>query len=125
MRRHRACWMACSSTMRWSPRAMPTTCGQALTRIYLRRCATPLALRAPGTRPRRLESTGVGGWAVPPSMSGAFRDEFGVEWMHAWGMTETSPLGTLNQPLARHIHLDPQRQSELRLGQGRPTYGVQ
>ncbi|AMU14383.1 long-chain fatty acid--CoA ligase [Burkholderia cenocepacia] len=83
------------------------------------------ALRARGTKPKSLKRTIVGGAALPPSMFAAFRDEFGVELIHAWGMTETSPLGTLNQPLARHIHLDPQRQSEVRLGQGRPPYGVQ
>lgn len=83
------------------------------------------ALRARGTQPKSLKRTIVGGSALPPSMFAAFRDEFGVELIHAWGMTETSPLGTLNQPLARHSHLDPQQQSELRLGQGRPPFGVQ
>lgn len=83
------------------------------------------ALRARGTKPKSLKRTIVGGSALPPSMFAAFRDEFGVELIHAWGMTETSPLGTLNQPLACHTHLDHQQQSELRLGQGRPPYGVQ
>lgn len=82
------------------------------------------ALRARGTKPKSLQRTVVGGSALPPSMFAAFRDEFGVELIHAWGMTETSPLGTLNQPLARHAHLDLQSLSDLRLGQGRPPYGV-
>lgn len=83
------------------------------------------ALKARGTKPKSLKRSIVGGSALPPSMFAAFEDEYGVELIHAWGMTETSPLGTLNQPLACHAHLDSQRQSELRLGQGRPLYGVQ
>lgn len=83
------------------------------------------ALRARGTRPTTLKRTIVGGAALLPSMYAAFRDEFGVELIHAWGMTETSPLGTLNQPLAKHAGLAPADQDALRLGQGRPPYGVQ
>jgi fatty-acyl-CoA synthase len=83
------------------------------------------ALRARGTKPKNLKRSIVGGSALPPSMMAAFRDEFDVELIHAWGMTETSPLGTLNQPLARHAQLDPQSQDKVRLGQGRPPYGVQ
>lgn len=83
------------------------------------------ALRSRGRRPASLKRTIVGGSAMPPSMIAAFRDEFGVELVHAWGMTETSPLGTLNQLLAKHESWSPQAQAELRQGQGRPPYGVQ
>lgn len=83
------------------------------------------ALRARGTRPNRLRRSIVGGAALPASMLAAFRDEFNIELIHAWGMTEASPLGTLNQPLAHHVHLDPAALAEHRLGQGRPPYGVQ
>lgn len=83
------------------------------------------ALRQRGTRPKRMTRTIVGGAALPPSMFAAFRDEFGVELIHAWGMTETSPLGTLNQPLAKHAALSAQDQAQIRLGQGRPPFGVQ
>jgi acyl-CoA synthetase (AMP-forming)/AMP-acid ligase II len=83
------------------------------------------ALRLRGTRPKRLTRTIVGGAALPSSMFAAFRDEFGVELIHAWGMTETSPLGTLNQPLAKHTTLAEQEQVQLRMGQGRPPFGVE
>ncbi|KRF20022.1 long-chain fatty acid--CoA ligase [Nocardioides sp. Soil797] len=43
----------------------------------------------------------VGGSAVPPSMMKAFDDEQGVRVLHAWGMTETSPLGSVAHPPAR------------------------
>ncbi len=66
----------------------------------------------------------VGGSALPPSMIPAFRDEFGVELIHAWGMTETSPLGTLNHPKAKHADLSPAEMAKLRRVQGRPPFGV-
>ncbi len=40
----------------------------------------------------------VGGSAAPASMIRTFRDRYGVQLIHAWGMTETSPLGTLCAP---------------------------
>ncbi|WP_258794819.1 long-chain fatty acid--CoA ligase, partial [Tsukamurella tyrosinosolvens] len=39
----------------------------------------------------------VGGAAVPPSMIRAF-DKLGTRIVHAWGMTETSPLGSVSRP---------------------------
>ncbi|KRE43517.1 long-chain fatty acid--CoA ligase [Knoellia sp. Soil729] len=43
----------------------------------------------------------IGGSAVPPSMMKAFDEEHGVRVVHAWGMTETSPLGSVAHPPAR------------------------
>jgi len=42
----------------------------------------------------------VGGSACPPAMMHAFKDRYGVQILHAWGMTETSPLGTVGRPPA-------------------------
>jgi fatty-acyl-CoA synthase len=72
-----------------------------------------------------LKRTVIGGSACPPSMIAAFRDRHGVETIHAWGMTETSPLGTANQPLARHLALDDTALARLRESQGRPLFGVE
>tara|TARA_R110002096_G_scaffold16898_9_gene57934 strand:- start:55684 stop:57303 length:1620 start_codon:yes stop_codon:yes gene_type:complete len=83
------------------------------------------ALEAAGSKAPTLKRTVVGGSALPPSMIPIFRDKYGVELIHAWGMTETSPLGTLNQLLQKHEHLSKEEQAELRLGQGRPPYGVE
>ena len=83
------------------------------------------ALEKTGSRAESLTRTIVGGSALPPSMIPAFRDKYGVELIHAWGMTETSPLGTLNQLLQKHQHLSDDEQAELRLGQGRPPFGVE
>ncbi len=74
---------------------------------------------------KTFERTVVGGSALPPSMIPIFRDEYGVELIHAWGMTETSPLGTLNQLLQKHMELDDDAKAQIRLGQGRPPYGVE
>ena len=35
-------------------------------------------------------------------MIATFREKYGCETIHAWGMTETSPLGTANQVKAKH-----------------------
>ncbi|OLR89908.1 long-chain fatty acid--CoA ligase [Actinokineospora bangkokensis] len=42
----------------------------------------------------------VGGSACPPAMMHAFQEKFGIHIVHAWGMTETSPLGTVCRPPA-------------------------
>ncbi|MFD0361491.1 long-chain fatty acid--CoA ligase [Nocardia sp. GCM10030253] len=47
-----------------------------------------------------LRSVVVGGSAVPPSMMRAFQEKHGVKILHAWGMTETSPLGCVAHPPA-------------------------
>ncbi len=83
------------------------------------------ALAESGSTAESLKRTVVGGSALPPSMIPAFRDKYGVELIHAWGMTETSPLGTLNQLLEKHQHLAEDAQAEIRLGQGRPPFGVE
>ncbi|MBS0564462.1 MAG: long-chain fatty acid--CoA ligase [Proteobacteria bacterium] len=82
------------------------------------------ALERTGSRAESLKRTVVGGAALPPAMIPRFRDEYGVDLIHAWGMTETSPLGTLNQLLHRHVALPPPVQEEIRRAQGRPPFGV-
>ncbi len=84
-----------------------------------------VALRESGSKVPSLKRTVVGGSALPPSMITDFRDNYDVDLIHAWGMTEMSPLGTMNQLLQKHAALSPDEQAELRLGQGRPPYGVE
>ena len=66
----------------------------------------------------------IGGSACPPSMMNTFKDVYGCETIHAWGMTEMSPLGTANQLKAKHKKLSAEEISKLRLSQGRPPFGV-
>ena len=49
-----------------------------------------------------LRRTVIGGSACPPAMMRTLEDDFGVEVIHAWGMTEMSPLGTLSSSKAKH-----------------------
>lgn len=83
------------------------------------------ALKASGSKMVSLKRTVVGGSALPPSMIADFRDNYGVDLIHAWGMTEMSPLGTMNQLLQKHAQLSKDEQADLRIGQGRPPYGVE
>jgi 3-(methylthio)propionyl---CoA ligase len=71
-----------------------------------------------------LKRTVIGGSACPPAMIEAFREEYGVEVLHAWGMTEMSPLGTLCTLKNKHLTLSPEEQMKIRLKQGRAIYGV-
>ena len=66
----------------------------------------------------------IGGSAAPPAMIETFDKEFGVEVLHAWGMSEMSPLGTVNHPKEKHLDFSPADLLQVRLKQGRPPYGV-
>ena len=55
-------------------------------------------LRASGERLHTVKRLTIGGSACPPALIEAFDAEYGVVVEHAWGMTETSPLGTYNTP---------------------------
>jgi fatty-acyl-CoA synthase len=63
----------------------------------------------------------VGGSACPPALIHAFRDRHGIEIVHAWGMTETSPLGSVARPPARATGDEYWR---YRYSQGRVPAGV-
>ena len=71
-----------------------------------------------------LKRTVIGGSACPPAMIDAFRDDYGVEVLHAWGMTEMSPLGTLCTLKNKHLKLPKEQQMQLLMKQGRAIYGV-
>lgn len=78
-----------------------------------------------GSQLPSLKRNVVGGAACPPSMIKTFKDVYQCETIHAWGMTETSPVGAVNQLKAKHFDLSETEQSKLRLSQGRPPFGVQ
>jgi 3-(methylthio)propionyl---CoA ligase len=71
-----------------------------------------------------LTRTVIGGSACPPAMIDAFREDYGVEVLHAWGMTEMSPLGTLCTLKNKHLTMPAEEQMKIRLKQGRAVYGV-
>jgi fatty-acyl-CoA synthase len=81
-------------------------------------------LKPNGLRFSTLKRTVIGGSACPPAMIHAFREDYGVEVLHAWGMTEMSPLGTLCTLKNKHLALPAEDQMKIRLKQGRAIFGV-
>jgi fatty-acyl-CoA synthase len=81
-------------------------------------------LQAGGLRFSTLKRTVIGGSACPPAMITAFNDVYGVDVLHAWGMTEMSPLGTLCTLKNKHLALSKEEQMKIRLKQGRAIYGM-
>jgi len=61
---------------------------------------------------------------VPRSIIEKFDKDYGVEVIQAWGMTEMSPLGTINRPLPFMKELDFEARLDVRAKQGRPACGV-
>lgn len=82
------------------------------------------AAKNKGSKLDSMTRTIVGGAACPPSVIKTFREDFNCDAIHGWGMTETSPLGTMNQIKAKHKSLSKEEINELRKSQGRPPYGV-
>lgn len=72
-----------------------------------------------------MKRTVIGGSACPPSMIEKFRDKYDVEVLHAWGMTELSPLGSVNNLKNKHFELPEREQENIRLSQGRPPFGIE
>ncbi|MCB1632593.1 MAG: long-chain fatty acid--CoA ligase, partial [Pseudomonadales bacterium] len=66
-----------------------------------------------------------GGTAAPRATIQKVRDDLGIFLLHAWGMTETSPVGTFNSPSADFAALSPEDQWRQRLSVGRPVWGVE
>jgi acyl-CoA synthetase (AMP-forming)/AMP-acid ligase II len=77
-----------------------------------------------GLRFSTLERTLIGGAACPPAMIACFEQDYQVRVRHAWGMTETSPLGTVMSPKNRVPNLSPAEQLQLQSKQGRALFGV-
>ena len=68
--------------------------------------------------------TVIGGSACPPAMMRAFRNQHGVEVVHAWGMTEMSPLGTAGTLQTKHFALSDDEQQRILEKQGHAIFGV-
>jgi acyl-CoA synthetase (AMP-forming)/AMP-acid ligase II len=66
----------------------------------------------------------VGGTSAPRAMIEVFEREFGAQVLHAWGMTETSPIGTVCRPLKKHRDATEAERIDLQAKQGRAPYGV-
>ena len=66
----------------------------------------------------------IGGSACPRAMIEKFETLFGAYVIHAWGMSETSPLASIGALLDKHRGIDLQQRFDIQAKQGRAIYGV-
>jgi acyl-CoA synthetase (AMP-forming)/AMP-acid ligase II len=66
----------------------------------------------------------IGGAPAPLPMIARFTEQFGATVMHAWGMTEMSPLGTVCRLQPKHAALPQEKRYRLQMKQGRAVFGV-
>ena len=71
-----------------------------------------------------LERVVIGGSACPEAMMKAFVENYQTDVIHAWGMTEMSPLGTLGTLKGSMLNLPPEEKWRAKLKQGRPAFGI-
>jgi fatty-acyl-CoA synthase len=71
-----------------------------------------------------MRRTVIGGSACPPAMIQLFQDKYGVQVLHAWGMTEMSPLGTVCTFRSKHSELSAEQRLPVQYKQGRALFGV-
>ena len=81
-------------------------------------------MKPAGLKFSTLGRTVIGGSACPPAMIDAFREDYGVDVLHAWGMTELSPLGTVCTLKNKHLKMPAEQQMKIRMKQGRCIYGI-
>jgi len=67
----------------------------------------------------------VGGSTFPKSLIEGFEKDFNIKGIQAWGMTETSPLGTASRLQKKHLALPEEEQMKIRAKQGIPMFGVE
>ncbi len=80
-------------------------------------------LRETGTRLETVKRTVCGGSAVPRALMAAY-EEMGIPIVQAWGMTESSPIATVNAPPEATLALEPEAALDLRATQGRTVFGA-
>jgi 3-(methylthio)propionyl---CoA ligase len=73
---------------------------------------------------RTMRRTVIGGSACPPQMMRAFQERYDVTVLHAWGMTEMSPLGTACTLKPKHLLLSTEDRLAIQSKQGRAVFGV-
>ncbi len=79
---------------------------------------------ANGLKFSTMRRTVIGGSACPPAMMRAFEERYDVQVLHAWGMTEMSPVGTAAVIKGKHVGLPQEQRLAVQATQGRAVYGV-
>ena len=82
-------------------------------------------LEKTGGKLPHLKRVVIGGSACPRAMTKTFQDVYGVEVVHAWGMTEMSPLGSLCTMKPEYAALTGEAQLDVKMKQGHPPFGVE
>ncbi len=81
-------------------------------------------VEANGLRFSTMRRTVIGGSACPPAMMKTFQEGYDVQVLHAWGMTEMSPVGTVAVLKGSQKDLGPAERFAIQAKQGRAVYGV-
>lgn len=82
-------------------------------------------LQSTGKRVDCLNRVVIGGSAAPRSMIQTFEDDYGVDVGHAWGMTETSPLGSVGAMTTETESWPKDKKLDVKCKQGRPVLGIE
>jgi len=82
-------------------------------------------LKETGKRPSTLRKVVIGGAAAPRSMIQTFEEDYGVEVVHAWGMTEMTPLGVIGTLKAGMAELPAEERYRIKQKQGHAVWGVE
>jgi len=82
-------------------------------------------LDATGGKLPHLKKVVIGGSACPRPMTKTFQDVYGVEVIHAWGMTEMSPLGTVCTLKPEYAGLTGEARLDVQEKQGQTPFGVE
>lgn len=98
------------------------TCSAGVPTIWL---ALVQYMQTHRLRPCTMRRTVVGGSAVSEALVRIFAEQFDVEVRHAWGMTETSPLGTISACAASMPGETPEARFARSTAQGQPAFGVE
>jgi fatty-acyl-CoA synthase len=72
-----------------------------------------------------LQRVGIGGSACPRAMIKTFKEQYGVDVTHAWGMTEMSPVGTSGSLKPEYASLDAEAIYDIKMKQGHTPFGVE
>jgi fatty-acyl-CoA synthase len=82
-------------------------------------------LDATGAKLPYLKRVVIGGSACPRAMTQTFQEKYGVEVIHAWGMTEMSPLGSLCTMKPEYAELTGDARLDIQMKQGHAPFGVE
>jgi len=82
-------------------------------------------LEKTGGKLPHLKRVVIGGSSCPRAMTQTFQDTYGVEVIHAWGMTEMSPLGSLCSLKPEYAALTGDARLDVQMKQGHPPFGVE